>query len=496
MNNFINIISYNSDNPAYFTTGFFLWFFTIFIILFSLFYKFKNIRLSVLILFSLYFYYKCSGTFVLLLISVSLINYILIGLIANGYKTYKKLILWISIFLNIGTLFYFKYTYFFLSVYGSIGGKTFEPLDIILPIGISFFTFQNIGYILDVYKGNLLPAKNLFEHISFSTFFPVIQAGPILRAGNYLKQINLIPEITNEKVGKAVFLIISGLLKKSIISDYISVNFVDRVFDNPLLYSGFENLFAVFGYALQIYCDFSGYSDIAIGIALLIGINIPANFNLPYKSLSIKEFWQRWHISLSFWFRDFLFLPIAYSVARKLKNKSLLGIKAESWSYSTGMIITMFLCGLWHGANWNFIIWGGLYGLGITVERIIKSRLKFKSNVYSKSIGAFITFSFICFCWIFFRAENFDKAFEVINQIFTAFNLGIIPQIITGYKEVFIIILAGYIIHFVPVKFDLLIEKLIVKSPVIIKAFYLIIAIWIVIQLKSVQLQPFIYFNF
>ena len=285
-------------------------------------------------------------------------------------------------------------------------------------------------------------------------------------------------------------------MKKSIISDYISVNFVDRVFDNPLLYSGFENLFAVFGYAMQIYCDFSGYSDIAIGMALLIGVQIPANFNLPYKSLSIKEFWQRWHISLSFWFRDYLFLPIAYSVARKLGNKKLFTIKAESWSYNIGMIFTMFLCGLWHGPSWTFIFWGSLHGIGISAERVIKTKLKFKANKYSKSAGAVITFLFICFCWIFFRADNFAKAFDVIAQIFTAFNFSIIPQIISGYKEVFIILFAGYAVHFIPVKLDLFVEKVIIKSPLIIKAIYLVITVWVVIQLKSAQLQPFIYFNF
>ena len=377
-----------------------------------------------------------------------------------------------------------------------MSGKPFEPLAIILPIGISFFTFQKLGYILDVYKGNLEPSKNLLEFGSYITFFPVIQAGPILRAGAFLRQIKLVPEITNEKLGKAVFLIISGLLKKSIISDYISVNFVDRVFDNPLLYSGFENLFAVFGYAMQIYCDFSGYSDIAIGMALLIGVQIPANFNLPYKSLSIKEFWQRWHISLSFWFRDYLFLPIAYSVARKLGNKKLFTIKAESWSYNIGMIFTMFLCGLWHGPSWTFIFWGSLHGIGISAERVIKTKLKFKANKYSKSAGAVITFLFICFCWIFFRADNFAKAFDVIAQIFTAFNFSIIPQIISGYKEVFIILFAGYAVHFIPVKLDLFVEKVIIKSPLIIKAIYLVITVWVVIQLKSAQLQPFIYFNF
>lgn len=496
INNFISIISYDPNNLPYFTTGFFIWFFTIFAALYSLFHNNKNTRISILIVFSLYFYYKCSGVLVLLLISVTIINYIIIKFIASDTLGLKKIFLWISILTNLGMLIYFKYSGFFFNIFGNINGKNIEPLAFIIPIGVSFFTFQNIGYIIDVYKGNQQPVKDILEYLSFSTFFPVIQAGPILRGGIYVEQIKLKPNITNEQISRAVFLIISGLLKKGVISDYIGVNFVDRVFDNPLLYSGFENLFAVYGYALQIYCDFSGYSDIAIGIALLIGIKVPANFNLPYKSLSIKEFWQRWHISLSFWFRDYLFLPIAYGVARKLGNKKLLGVKAENWSYITGIIVTMLLCGLWHGASWSFIIWGGLYGIGITIERIVKSRLKFKSSIYSKTVGAIITFSFICFCWIFFRADNLDKSYTIISQIFTAFNVNIIFQIVFGYKEVYAIIFAGYIMHFIPAKFDVFTEELITKSPIVMKALYLIIVIWIVTQFKSAQLQPFIYFNF
>jgi D-alanyl-lipoteichoic acid acyltransferase DltB (MBOAT superfamily) len=324
LDNIYNILIYDAQNPLYFTTGFFVWFFTFFIALYSAFQKFRNARFATIILFSLYFYYKCSGNFVLLLLAISILNFYLSipASTAGGYK--KKLLLIISLFCNLGTLIYFKYSFFFLSTLGS----TIELSNILLPIGISFFIFQNLSYFLDVYKNTIKPANNLIEYLTYSTFFPVIQSGPIMRAGNFIKQINLVPEINREKLGKAVFLLISGLLKKSVISDYISVNFVDRVFENPMLYSGFENLMAVFGYALQIYCDFSGFTDIAMGIALIIGINLPPNFNLPYRSLSIKEFWQRWHMSLSFWFRDYLFLPIAYFTARKLNNKKVVGIKA------------------------------------------------------------------------------------------------------------------------------------------------------------------------
>jgi D-alanyl-lipoteichoic acid acyltransferase DltB (MBOAT superfamily) len=263
-----------------------------------------------------------------------------------------------------------------------------------------------------------------------------------------------------------------------------------------MLYSGFENLAAVYGYTLQIYCDFSGYSDIAIGIALLIGFKVPPNFNAPYKSLSIKEFWQRWHISLSFWLRDYIFLPIAYKISRRLKNKKFLSLRAETWSYHTGMLVTMFVCGLWHGASWTFVAWGVLHGIGVSLERIIKSPFKFKSNFFSKALGAFVTFNFVAFAWILFRAGSFQKVNEIILQVFNAFDFRIIPEILTGYKEVFIIIALGYLLHFLPGKIDRFTENLVVKSPVVLKALYIVLAIWFIIQIKSASVQPFIYFNF
>lgn len=491
-----DIILYNPDEPVFFSTGFFLWFFTFFIVCYSIFQKRRIARLFILIIFSFYFYYKSSGKFVILLAFVSFISYSMAFFVSTDKIYLKKFAFFSVLISNLGLLVAFKYSFFFLNIFGFFSGAVFTPFDLIIPIGISFFVFQNLGYFLDVYKGNLKTERNLINFLAFSSFFPVIQAGPILRASNFLKQIISSPDVTNENLSRAVFFVISGLLKKGVISDYIGINFIDRVFDNPLLYSGFENLFAIFGYALQIYCDFSGYSDIAVGLALFIGISLPPNFNLPYKSSSIKEFWQRWHISLSFWFRDFLFLPIAYSIARKLNNKNFLGIKAENWSYVTGMIITMLLCGLWHGPSWSFILWGALYGVGISLERVIKSLLKFRQNSFSKSIGAVITFLFVCFCWVFFRSANFDKAFEMFSQVFSAFNLYIIPQVLAGYKEVFIIILSGYAFHFLPERFNAYFERLILKSPLMVKAVYVILAVYIVIQFKSVQILPFIYFNF
>ncbi len=506
LHNLLNLLKYNPDNPITFLSAQFFWFIVIFIFIYSVFYKKVLARTIVLLVFSYYFYYKTSGLFVILLFLVSVFDYLFIKIIplSRNKKILKNILFTLSLIFNISVLGYFKYSNFFLEIFNDIFNSSFAILDLALPIGISFYTFQKLGYIIDVYRNNVDPPKNIFEFLTFVAYFPSIQSGPILRAKNFIPQLRLKERflsdlsirISNEQLGKAVFLIICGLVKKAIISDYIGVNFVDRVFDNPTLYSGFENVFAAYGYALQIYCDFSGYSDIAIGISLLVGFKIPINFNAPYKSSSVKEFWQRWHISLSTWLRDYLFLPIAYKVARLLNNKKFLKIKAETWSYHLATLLTMFICGLWHGANFTFIIWGLFHGLGLSLERIFKSFFKIRGGKVSLFINTFITFHFIVFCWVIFRSSGFENALQVYNQIMDFNSYSIFLDVISGYKEVFIIILIGYLLHFLPAKVDSFFEKLVIKSPMILKASYLILIIWIISQMKSVAIQPFIYFNF
>src|SRR5690606_35141846 len=266
-----------------------------------------------------------------------------------------------------------------------------------LPIGISFFTFQSLSYTIDVYRKDLTPTRSLLDYAFFVSFFPLLVAGPIVRASYFLPQLQQPLLVTREAFGRGVFLILAGLVKKAVIADYISVNFVDRVFDNPALYSGLENLLAVYGYALQIYCDFSGYSDMAIGIALLLGFQFPNNFNFnsPYRSLSITEFWRRWHISLSTWLRDYLYISLGGNRRGRLRTY-------------LNQFITMVLGGLWHGASLRFLLWGAMHGVGLAVHKIWMSWTKNTWLGRSSWAGSFLswilTFHFVCFTWIFFRA--------------------------------------------------------------------------------------------
>jgi D-alanyl-lipoteichoic acid acyltransferase DltB (MBOAT superfamily) len=287
--------------------------------------------------------------------------------------------------------------------------------------------------------------------------------------------------------GRAIFLIGCGLFKKAVISDYISINFVDRVFDEPLLYSGVENLFAIYGYALQIYCDFSGYSDMAIGIALLLGFRFPRNFDSPYQSRNITEFWRRWHISLSTWLRDYLYISLGGN--RKGKTRTYIN-----------QMITMLLGGLWHGASWRFIIWGALHGAALSVHKMYREWQdeygSMPAGKVANSVNVVLTFHFVCFCWIFFRAPSMQTVWDMLGQIFTNFNASILFEFIAGYKGVMFLMLIGYILHFLPHQLELKAQQKITDLPFAYKVAWMLLIIVIVIQTKSAGIQPFIYFQF
>ncbi|MDZ4120975.1 MAG: MBOAT family O-acyltransferase, partial [Candidatus Cloacimonadaceae bacterium] len=337
---------------------------------------------------------------------------------------------------NLGSLGYFKYTNFILNTINQVAGGNLPMMDIFLPVGISFFTFQTMSYTLDIYFGKLKPLKSFFDFCFFVSFFPQLVAGPIVRASYFLPQIHKKLVLDRDIMAKALVLIFSGLIKKGVIADYISVNFVDRVFDNPGLFSGLENLIAVYGYGLQIYCDFSGYSDIAIGLAALLGFSLPQNFNSPYIASSVTEFWHRWHISLSTWLRDYLYIPLGGN--RRGKPRQYVNL-----------MITMVLGGLWHGASWNFVFWGFLHGMGLAFDKVWLS-LKISQVRFMKILGTVLTFQFVSFCWIFFRARSFANAWLILDRIFSDFKAPLFWQWIEGYRLVGILIGLGYLFHWIP----------------------------------------------
>jgi len=477
-------LTYHKSEPMLFNTGIFLFLFLVLLFFYQFVYKKENARITYLTLFSLYFYYKCGGWFFLLLILSTVIDYTIANFIfKSNSKRNRTAWLVLSLIINLGFLAYFKYTNFLLGIANDLQLGHFHVVDIVLPVGISFYTFQVLSYTIDVYRGLLKPAKNIFDFGFYISFFPHLVAGPIVRASLFLPQIHTDIKITKDDRAAAVFLILTGLFKKAVISDYISVNFVDRVFDAPTLYSGFENLMAVYGYAMQIYCDFSGYSDMAIGVALLLGYRLGINFNQPYQSASITEFWRRWHISLSSWLRDYLYVPLGGNRKGKLRQY-------------VNLFITMLLGGLWHGASWNFVFWGFLHGVALALDKLFRTLVNVPKTFLMRELGVLLTFHFVCFCWIFFRAQDFATATEMLSRIFQNFEGAIAMQWIRGYALVFALIVFGYLTHFIPAKWNTPSENILSRAPIIAQSLALVFVIWMVIQVKSAEIQPFIYFQF
>ena len=475
---------YHPKSPLIFNTGFFLLLFLGFLAVYQLLRNQHRARLLYVTAFSLFFYYKSSGWYFLLLVFSTVVEYNFARWIADsGSPGRRKLLMTLSLLVNLGMLFYFKYTNFFLSGYQALTGQPVPVLHVLLPVGISFYTFQTLSYTIDVYRGQIKPLRNISDFAFFVSFFPQLVAGPIVRASDFIPQIPNRPFISREDLGRAVVLIAAGLFKKAVISDYISVNYVERIFDNPTLYSGIENLLAVYGYALQIYCDFSGYSDIAIGIALLLGYRLPVNFLSPYQSTSITEFWRRWHISLSSWLRDYLYIPLGGNrkgVVRQYVN----------------LFLTMLLGGLWHGASLTFVAWGALHGMALAVDKLFHQVFRPGDKPLLKELGWLVTFHFVCFCWIFFRAGSFEVALQVIHQITHNLRPDLLPAVVGAFPPVFALMELGYLLHLLPDGFTFQLEGTMARRSLVTQAALVAAIIWLVIQVKSAEVQPFIYFQF
>jgi D-alanyl-lipoteichoic acid acyltransferase DltB (MBOAT superfamily) len=484
------LFAYSRNAPMIFNSGFFLFLFLAFMAVYVCLKGRDDLRIIYVILFSCYFYYKSSGIYFLIMLFVTVWDFTAArAMFATERQSKRVLLLTLSIAANLGMLCYFKYTNFFYELYCNLSGRNFSSFDIFLPVGISFFTFQSMSYTIDVYRRQLLPLDRIQDFAFYISFFPQLVAGPIVRAKDFIPQIRKPLFVSREMFGRGIFLIVAGLFKKAVISDYISVNFVDRIFDNPNLYSGVENLLGLYGYALQIYCDFSGYSDMAIGIALLLGFHFNINFDSPYQSASITEFWRRWHISLSSWLRDYLYISLGGN--RKGKIRTYLNL-----------MITMLLGGLWHGPSLRFVCWGAMHGVGLAVHKALmtifpsmKSSGKTMKPLW-RVTGTIVTFHFVCLSWIFFRAETFETAIAMIKQIFTFFHPEIFIDLLKGYSMVFVIMTVGFVLHFMPRSLERKLVNRTIELPLVWQAVALTAVIVLIMQIKSSEILAFIYFQF
>jgi D-alanyl-lipoteichoic acid acyltransferase DltB (MBOAT superfamily) len=336
-----------------------------------------------------------------------------------------------------------------------------------------------------VYRGKIRAVGNFFDFAFYVSFFPQLVAGPIVRAAQFLPQVYARYQLTIRQMGHALFLIANGLVKKVLISDTISIHFVDRVFDAPMAHTGFQNLLALYGYALQIYCDFSGYTDMAIGVALLFGFRLPINFNSPYKAVNLTDFWRRWHISLSSWLRDYLYI----SLGGNRKGRVRTGVN---------IMVTMLLGGLWHGASWKFIIWGGCHGLGLLIQKGVQSVFRGKRRPcrLGRFLAIFATFHFVTLLWLVFRADSVRSARIMLQQILFDFNFKLIPDIVFAYRYVLVLVGIGYLVHWLPSRLKEWYRGRFIRLPLLVKALLFIVLFFILYQVKSTEFQPFIYFRF
>ena len=654
MNFWHHIFAFDAESPLLFTQFYFWAFFALVFALFALLISLpfregsglglSNRRLHLrniyLLFVSWFFYYKTSGLFLLILAFITLSDWIIAGRIHKHLNSaalnstkgalnppnstkgalIAKGLLALSVVIDLGLLAYFKYAYFFTNMINDLFGTGFRVFDIfayigngfaeagrfsvdtiVLPVGISFYIFQVISYTADVFRGRIQPVKNILDFGFYVSFFPQLVAGPIVRAEEFIPQLYKPYRLSRRAFGIAVFWILNGLAKKIIMSDYLAVNLIDRVFDNPLLFSGFENLFALFAYSLQVYADFSGYTDIAIGVAMLMGFYLPMNFNSPYKSQSPQEFWRRWHMSLGRWLKTYLYIPlggnrrIGFGTYFWLSLIAFVSAALTGWWWqilvpfgvfiagvwvwdhwigknasverrkllyaNLNSFITQVLGGLWHGASWNFIIWGGINGIGMIVEKIWRGmnwhirmacislltgglwlavyytnlpawRLfavwasaiwigttiryvfhlcKGTDNRITNSLATvwavIQTFTFITFTRLFFRSSsNLDPATanevawatakNMVNQIGGAWNNAIIPDFLWEYRWVVAMFVAGMVIHWLPTNWKRRYRLAFSAMPLWLMVIAVCVAIVIIYQFVSAEMQPFIYFQF
>lgn len=534
----LGLLAYNAEDPLLFNSGFFLFFFTIVLLFFQLVHKRKLTRVIVFSVFSLYFFYKCCGWYVGFMLLAATIDFGLSNWIyALQSKAKKTAVLVFSIIINLGLLCTFKYTDLFITTWNELSGGTIQPLHWVIPVGISFYTFENLSYTLDVYRGHFRPVKNFADYLFFLSFFPKLVMGPIVRASDFIPQIRQETNITREDVGRGLYLILSGLFRKVVISDYLQVNFVEYIFDDPSKHSGVECLFGVYAYALVIYCDFSGYSDMAIGMAKWMGFRIPPNFDSPYQSGNITEFWRRWHISLSSWLRDYLYISLGGNRGGSVGTYIISGLffagslfACITWFTSSGLwwplllwlamlllfvlppligkkgtkgfasslnlLNTMLLGGLWHGASWNFMLWGLLHGVALAIDKLRKAIIPDNKNKLLRVLGVLITFHFVCYAWVYFKAADFEQASVLLGQIFNNFGADTFVPMIEGYTPVMIVLGIGYLLHFTPKFIEERTQLVVSRVPFMVRLALILGMMWLVIQVKQAEQVMPIYLQF
>jgi alginate O-acetyltransferase complex protein AlgI len=446
----------------------------------------RTLRLMFLLGASYFFYAQSGVAFLALIFACSTADFLLSHAIGRAPDPKRrKAWLTLTVVMNLGVLAYFKYAKFgvetALAALDVLGVHVPVPvLSIALPVGISFFTFESMSYVIDVYRGELEPHSSYLEYLTFVAFFPHLVAGPIVRPRDLLPQLSRAPAWHGGEASSALLLIATGLFKKLAIADYLALNLVDRVFDAPTQYSALECYVAMVGYSVQIYADFSGYTDIAIGSAALLGVHFPPNFRAPYQAHDIVDFWRRWHISLSTWLRDYLYIPLG-------------GNRRGSLRTYLNLIATMLLGGLWHGPSWTFVVWGGLHGVALACNRAWREHFGdvLGQKPLLRTLSTFATFQFVLLAWVFFRAHTFRDARLIFGELST----------LTTYHpnldwRVLVVLAFGLGMHFLPLSLEQKLRVRFAELPGIVQGVALFAVLLLVRRMASAEAVPFVYFQF
>jgi D-alanyl-lipoteichoic acid acyltransferase DltB (MBOAT superfamily) len=439
---------------------------------------------------SYFFYGWWDWRYCFLLAFVTVTNQIFVVAIAESRShAAKRFWVTVGVVVDVGVLGYFKYYNFFAQSvtdgFAKFGIHISPQLrDIVLPIGVSFFTFQAMSYVIDAYRDNLKPVT-LLDFAVYISFFPHLIAGPIVRAVEFLPQLRKKPDPRYIEASRAFRLIVAGMFKKVVVSSFLASTIVDKVFAAPNNHSSLEVLLGIYGYAFQIYADFSGYTDIAIGCALLLGIRFPPNFDSPYRALSLQDFWRRWHMTLSRWLRDYLYI-------------SLGGNRKGRWNTYRNLMLTMLIGGLWHGASWTFVVWGGIHGTGLCVERLMAERRAALGLAAPPDTAAhrfmrwFVTFNVVCLAWVFFRAPTFSMAMSVLGRLFTGWGVPS-PEVSLLLVVTLALMLAS---QFVPERTMEQVQVAFSNFPIVAQGVTLAGCFFLIDALGPTGVAPFIYFQF
>lgn len=480
------LFTYQSGSPLMMGSLPFAILFVVFLGLYTLIRHYsRTAMMCYVIAFGLFFAYKANGMLMWLLPATAVINYGLTQEMRLREGKGRKALLTSVVLIDLGLLAYFKYTNFLIGdVVNAMLRTNFSLRTIALPVGISFYTFQAISYAVDVYRRKFDGDVTLLEYCFYLTFFPLLMAGPITRAANLLPRLRRNQQASSRMVWTGLWLIMLGLVKKNVLSDYIG-QFNNWVFDAPVTFSGFENAAALLGYPVQIFLDFSGYSDMSIGVAAILGFWLPDNFSFPYRSLSLTEFWRRWHISLSTWFRDYVYIPLGGN------RKGTLRMYANNF-------LTMLVAGLWHGASWMFVIWGALHGLGLVVHKFFSRQLglRIPSTRLGNLVSWGITYAYVCLAWAFFRSSDLTTLYGMFSKIAADFSWDyVIP--FANARPWWTCCVAGVMLSYLVTERQYTrLQLRFITLPWAAKFLLFLLCLQLVIEVSQESVQPFIYYQF